>query len=167
MSSGFHVVPPIGPQEARNGREVPLLEGSSRCLLSLRVTPGGFHMTAPVCSSFAWINRASIGRSRWEPLGKSVSDRIARASLMVSRAILACLLNSARGLWWVLEQPALSIMECHPAFRLLKRLWAHRTPRSIFEKGRGTLPSPLPAPNRAGVFRVLGDLYPGPSTPSE
>lgn len=90
--------------------------------LLLRLVPGGFHMTAPVCSSYTWINRASTGRSIENPLGDTTDPRISRANVMVSRTILGLLLSSARGLFWILEQPALSIMERHPAFRLLLRL---------------------------------------------
>jgi hypothetical protein len=89
--------------------------------LLLRVLPGGFHMSAPVCSTFTWINRASSGRTSWSPLGDINKARIALANVMVTRTILALLLSSARGQWWVLEQPALSIMQYHPAFRLLRR----------------------------------------------
>ena len=90
--------------------------------LLMRVAPGGFHMTAPVCSTYTWINRASSGRTANCPLGDDRKHRIAFANLMVTRTILALVLCTARGLFWILEQPALSIMQSHPAFKLLRRI---------------------------------------------
>jgi hypothetical protein len=91
--------------------------------LLLRLAPSGFHLTAPVCSSFTWINRYSSGRSTSSPLGNTTRPRIATANQMVTRTILSLLVCSARVCWWVLEQAVLSIMQGHPAFKLLCRWW--------------------------------------------
>lgn len=38
---------------------------------------------------------------------------------MVSRVVILLTIAAARKLWWILEQPCNSLMECHPMFQEL------------------------------------------------
>ena len=66
------------------------------------------------CSSWVFLSRGSTGRSRERPLGEEERECVRVANLLVSRVAILIYLAVSRGAVWVLEQPASSIMTCHP-----------------------------------------------------
>ena len=92
-------------------------------------------MLAPVCSSWVWMNRHTSGRSIERPLGNVCRGYIKNANRMVSRVALLCLLLTAKGVFWILEQPKGSLLEHHPRMQLLARrfnLWRCAFPMGNF-----------------------------------
>jgi hypothetical protein len=79
-------------------------------------------LTAPVCSTWVWMNRGTSQRTSDAPLGNTKISGVRLANLMVSRVILCLILVVCKGGWWVLEQPQGSLMERHPRFRWLCRV---------------------------------------------
>eukprot|EP00959_Pyramimonas_sp_CCMP1952_P307188 6429575-Pyramimonas_sp.AAC.1 len=51
----------------------------------LRCKPGGIHVLAPVCSTWAWVNRHTAGRKEWDPLGNTKRPQVMAANKMVAR----------------------------------------------------------------------------------
>ena len=49
----------------------------------------------------------------------SLYQRVREANTMVARCVMLCLLLSARGVCWVLEQPVNSMLQYHPRFQQL------------------------------------------------
>ncbi|CAL1130604.1 unnamed protein product [Cladocopium goreaui] len=84
--------------------------------------PGSGHMTAPVCSSWVFLSRGSTLRSASRPLGRSDSKAVEDGNILAARALVLCLLASAKAMFWCLEQPASSLMYLHPCFQFLIRL---------------------------------------------
>ena len=84
--------------------------------IALRLKPGGGSNTAPVCSTWTWVNRYTSQRSEHRPLGSSTVASVLEANTMVARQMLILWLFCARKTYWVLEQPVNSLMEKHPRF---------------------------------------------------
>lgn len=61
-------------------------------------------------------------RTRGNPLGRQDSPVVQMGNLLCSRAIVLMLLCACKGIFWCLEQPSSSTMECHPLFQRLLRL---------------------------------------------
>ena len=85
--------------------------------LLLSVTMG--FISAPVCSSFTWINRGTSKRSMAFPLGDRTVSSVVLGNTIVSNLMLQLWLLSNIGVIWILEQPARSLMEEHPRFQLV------------------------------------------------
>jgi hypothetical protein len=83
-------------------------------LLALKLRPGGFCMLAPVCSTWVFMNRGTSGRSRACPLGRKGVKSVAEANEMVARVVLLLYIFQAKNVFWLLEQPASSVMQFHP-----------------------------------------------------
>ena len=90
--------------------------------LLMRMAVGGFHLTAPVCSTWVWINRGTSKRTFYDALGDPSVPGNRVANLMVTRVVLTLVLVAYRGGWWVLEQPQGSLLERHPRFKWLCRI---------------------------------------------
>ena len=101
--------------------------------LSLKLFLGGSCNTAPVCSSWTFMNSGTSRRSRSLPLGDVRIPSIRNANQMVSRMVLLMYLLVARTIFVLWEQPKGSVMEAHPRFqeflhfrklhRAFARLW--------------------------------------------
>ena len=90
--------------------------------LCTRVMPGGVGWLATVCSSFSWMCRHSVERSKTAPLGDACSWSATNGNLLAARSALIMLLLMALGAGWFLEQPANSIMASHPSLEYVKEL---------------------------------------------
>jgi hypothetical protein len=91
--------------------------------LALKVRIGGGTNTAPVCSTWTWMNRFTSQRSTFRPLGAVHLKSVSSANEMVSRVLMTLWILSAKRVFWVLEQPVNSLMEFHPRFaQLAKRM---------------------------------------------
>lgn len=130
-------------------------------------------------------SRGSTLRSKTRPLGRTDSEGVRIGNCLAARALLLCLLWSAKACWWVLEQPASSIMHLHPLFQyLIKKVNVRRkvinmssfgapTPKRtlLYSSGpaskRGFKTS-LTSPKRDGVlvvYKVMGRLTPWTTMP--
>lgn len=67
-------------------------------------------------------SRSSTGRSAARPLGRPNQECVATANSMVGRVLILLMICQALGAWWLLEQPASSIMHCHPLFQQVLKL---------------------------------------------
>ena len=78
---------------------------------------------APVCSSWLNINAGTSGRSWAFPMGNwRIHSYVHEANVMVSRVALHCILMSALGIPFFVEQPKGSMMEAHPRFKWIIKL---------------------------------------------
>lgn len=66
------------------------------------------------CPNHQPRSRGSTGRRLSQPLGNERAPSVQEGNLMVSRCALLILLASAKGIWWVMEQPRGSLLEHHP-----------------------------------------------------
>ncbi len=90
--------------------------------LGLCVIPGGGALGAPVCSTWVPINVGTSGRSSYRPCGNWWYQATADANVMVSRMVLLLYLFTAKGVFWILEQPKGSLMEHHPRLKKFIRM---------------------------------------------
>ena len=74
-----------------------------------------------VCGSWIWVCRATSMRTRWRPHGNTQLKIVRKGNMMVARQMLLFLVGSLRGAIVILEQPANSIMPCHPLFKATAR----------------------------------------------
>ena len=112
--------------------------------LLYRTKCGGFVHFAPPCSSFVWVSRNSTKRSRANPVGDESIVGVRMANLIVARVIVLCLLAMKRGIHFMLEQPASSLMRKMPVFQKVARHF------NIFEffTWMGMFGSPTPKPTK-------------------
>lgn len=87
---------------------------------TLRTSPGGGALHAPVCSTWVFMSRGSTLRSPTRPLGRGDSQKVADGNLHVARC--GALPRCAKGIFWLLEQPSTSIMETHPSFQKMLKI---------------------------------------------
>lgn len=95
--------------------DITTVLGFYRAILGiLRVKEDGLVTMGPPCSSFTFLNRPTSGRSASRPLGFQSKLYIKQANLITARALLLCLLATARAVYVFVEQPAGSIMTAFP-----------------------------------------------------
>lgn len=108
-------------------------------ILVLQLVPGASSLAAPVCSSWVWMNRSTAGRKIWKILGREDREGVRLANLMVSRLVLLLVLMSIKGVWWIVEQPASSLMEYHPRWQwYVKRFAVYRVLINMGDYGAKT-----------------------------
>jgi hypothetical protein len=88
-------------------------------VMALNCIDGGASVMAIVCSSYVFVNRATSGRSRHNPLGNTHLEYVASANVMGSRTVLLMFLFAAIGAFSILEQPKGSLYEEHPRMQFL------------------------------------------------
>lgn len=71
-------------------------------------------ITCARCPNHQPRSRGSTGRRLSQLLGNESAPSVQEGNLMVSRCALLLLLASAKGIWWVMEQPRGSLLEHHP-----------------------------------------------------
>ena len=74
-------------------------------------------VSAPVCSTWVYLSRASTQRSYMDPLGDQTLVSVSRANVMVVRVILLAVLCAALSVIVIIEQPVNSLMVLHPYFQ--------------------------------------------------
>ncbi len=67
--------------------------------LALKTEYGGIHVSAPVCSSWVFVNAATSGRSIAHPLGRAHLPYVAKANCMVARVCLLLYICLSRGVF--------------------------------------------------------------------
>ena len=71
-------------------------------------------LLAPVCSTWTHMNSGTSGRCISNPLGRVDYASVAAANKMVSRVAILIWVACSLGVFFVLEQPAGSLLEYHP-----------------------------------------------------
>lgn len=84
-------------------------------------------LLAPVCSSFSSMNVGTSRRSAVTPWGNDFLQSVADGNMLMSRAVLLCLLVDTLGGVFVLEQPATSRIVWYPRFE-----WLHRQVEKVY-----------------------------------
>lgn len=104
--------------------------------------PGSGCLSAPVCSSWVFMSRGTTCRTKARPLGRSDNEGVHNGNVMTARVLILMLLASAKGIFWLLEQPASSIMEHHPCFQEVLGM-VHLVKKTIYMQNYGgTSPKP-------------------------
>ena len=80
----------------------------------------GVLLAAPPCSSWIFATRWTSGRVG-DVLGHTESAYIQGQNALVARLVYVLTLCCKRGVWWIVEQPASSIMWEHPRWKRLVR----------------------------------------------
>jgi hypothetical protein len=89
------------------------------------VCKGGLVWIAPPCSTWVWMSRSSTGRSDKShgTLGDPDNLNVQRQNILVARMCYLLALCWARGVHFIIEQPASSVMMKHPRLvKFFKRL---------------------------------------------
>jgi hypothetical protein len=129
--------------------------------LTLKVRIGGGTNTAPVCSTWTWMNRFTSQRTTFRPLGAVHLKSVSSANEMVSRVIMTLWILSARRVFWVLEQPVHSLMEFHPRFaELAKRMTITRATVRMSMFGAATAKPTWLYSNYAWISEIKNHVTP-------
>ncbi len=99
--------------------------------LVLRLNPGSLAWFGTVCSTWVFMSRWTTGRSAYKPLGDNTAC-VQEANMMVSQAVLLKHLAQCRGVCWLLEQPASSLMGLHPRLKEMQGLTQVHTWMGMF-----------------------------------
>ena len=89
--------------------------------IALSVAPGGVVWFGVPCSTFVWIARGHTRRSRQEPLGDTSRADVRRANRIARTVVVLCRVLAKRGVYFVMEQPAGSLLWWTPCMRLAAR----------------------------------------------
>ena len=89
--------------------------------IALSVMPGGLVWFGVPCSTFVWMARGHTKRSRQNPLGDVTRGDVHRANRIARTVAVLCRLLSERGVFFVMEQPAGSVLWQMPSMRLAAR----------------------------------------------
>ena len=82
----------------------------------LDLKPGGILWAAPPCSTWVFLSRATTGRHVLIE-GDTLSHNVVSQNALVERLVLALEICTLRGVFWILEQPANSVLWQYPAMR--------------------------------------------------
>ena len=89
--------------------------------LALSLCRGGVAWFGVPCSTFVWISRGHTKRSRRKPLGDESRRDVQDANVILLRVVLLLQVLALRQVFFVIEQPASSVLFRMPAFRALLR----------------------------------------------
>ena len=89
--------------------------------IALSVIPGGVVWFGVPCSTFIWIARGHTKRSRRKPLGDLAREDVRNANRIARIVAMLCELLAKRGVFFVMEQPAGSVLWQTPCIRLAAR----------------------------------------------
>ena len=106
--------------------------------------PGGLLWMAPVCSSWAWINNHTSGRTRFEPWGKDRAKHTVSGNIQCVRCLLLAFLARTVSCHVVIEQPlSSSMMRLGCVTRFRQQAAAH-----LYTSWLGALGAPTLKPTR-------------------
>ena len=86
--------------------------------ICLAIRPQGTVWFAPPCSSWVWLTRHSSGRG-FVVEGDATLNAIVQQNAVAHRVAFLCHLLSARGCFWIIEQPQRSVLWEYPAMEAL------------------------------------------------
>ena len=89
--------------------------------IALSVLPEGVVWFGVPCSTFAWVSRGHTKRPRQNPLGDVTRPDVRAANRIARTVALLCRVLAQRGVFFVLEQPASSLLWHTPSLRLAAR----------------------------------------------
>jgi len=90
--------------------------------LVLAIAPGGVAWFGVPCSTFVWMARGHTKRTRQSPLGNVAREDVRRANVIVKRVCLLLKILRLREVFYILEQPAGSLLWHQPSIRLAARM---------------------------------------------
>ena len=131
-------------------------------LLTLSIVPRGFAWLGVPCSTFVWIARGHTKRSPLAPLGDCGRGDVRRANRIAERVRILLRLMGMRGIFFILEQPAGSLLWRMPAIRLAARQYrvkGHRWARRFVWLGHFGRKQCKPT-ELCGVFPRLATILP-------
>ncbi|CAL1145636.1 unnamed protein product [Cladocopium goreaui] len=103
-----------------NAMDINSTSGYALCILALLCTKIRFLATYAIkCASWTAVNRGTSGRSACASIGHEGFASVDNSNTMASRTCLLCLLTTALGGTWAVEQPELSVLEYFPPFLAL------------------------------------------------
>ena len=89
--------------------------------IALSVIPGGVVWFGVPCSTLVWMARGHTKRSRANPLGDRTRADVCRANRIARIVVMLCRVLAKRGVFFVMEQPAGSLLWQTPCVRLAAR----------------------------------------------
>jgi len=101
---------------------------------------GGVLLGAPPCSTWVFMSSFSTGRYL-HVLGNVSNSYIAAQNALVGRLIYILALCIERGIYWLIEQPASSVMFSHPRWVDFMRMCGHLIKQIKLDMGAYTLTS--------------------------
>ena len=106
---------PYDIQDDHLHEDILMPEGFAYAMMLLLALEGGGGVWAGiVCSSWIGLNRYTSGRRPWKPLGHIQYVSVRDGNMMAARLAALLIVAEALGLWYVVEQPAGSLLFCHP-----------------------------------------------------
>lgn len=84
--------------------------------VALSIRPGGCMWLAPPCSSWVWLTRGSSGRNVTVEGDVTLASIVAQNAIAERVALILAVLTG-RGVYWIVEQPASSVLWDYPAMR--------------------------------------------------
>lgn len=108
----------------------------------MNMCQGGVLWLAPPCSTWVWMSRASTGR-HLNILGfEEESHYIKSQNMLVNRMVYLLVLCIKRGVHFIVEQPASSVMWQHPRMAKFLQRFASRITTIKMQMGSFSLQSP-------------------------
>ncbi|CAK9106189.1 unnamed protein product [Durusdinium trenchii] len=110
---------------------------------AIHIARGGLCTMGVVCSSFTQINRGTSGRTAENPLGREHYPSVAKANLMLVRAVLIMITVLHFQGHWMLENPLSSIIDLMPRFRKLLDNTVHHRCHTWLGMFKAPTPKPI------------------------
>ncbi len=122
---------------------------------ALELKPGAIMWLAPPCSTWVWMARHTYGR-HISVEGHFTQPKVLHMNALLERVVLLLEVVTARGGFWLVEQPSSSVMWHYPAMQgCLQR---HGCTPQVLEMGAygGTSVKPTTLMGTAPYLRLLG-----------
>ena len=125
-----------------------------------------FRQSKPGCMSRLILlvilrSRSKTRRSMGRPLGDDQVLSVKQGNLLTVRTLVLALVCSAKGVYWILEQPSGSLLEEHPLFQwLIRRIPVYRTSLQMKTYGHwADKPTWLYSSRLLRMFRWHSNIY--------
>ena len=134
--------------------------------IALSIMPGGVVWFGVPCSTFVWMSRSHTKRTRQKPWGDRTRLDVCRANLIVKHVGILLELLVKRSVYFIIEQPAGSLLWWMPVMRRAARLSFRRKRRKVCRWARcfvwlGYYGHEISKPTELqGIFLCLKDILP-------
>ena len=89
--------------------------------MAMAIVPNGMAWFGVPCSTFVWISRGHTKRSRATPLGDELRSDVRNANRIVRRVLVILNILVRRSVFFIIEQPAGSLLWRMPGVRRIAR----------------------------------------------